>query len=79
MTGAEDLSYEDLTAALALGWHTMSGPAAPRPPPQASVRAPLAPSTAEDCEQLGKDRPKPLRPGSAQKPKITRLAPPWQR
>lgn len=72
MTGAEDLSYEDLTAALALGWHTMSGPAAPRPPPQ-------APSTAEDCEQLGKDRPKPLRPGSAQKPKITRLAPPWQR
>lgn len=66
-------------AALALGEHAMSGPAAPRPLPSAAgALAQLAPSTVEDGEQLGKRRPKPLRPGLAQKPKITRLAPPWQ-
>lgn len=48
------------------------------PPSAAGTPAQLAPSRAEESKQLGKHRPKPLRSGSAQKPKITRLAPPWQ-
>lgn len=61
------------------GW-AGAGPAASRP-----QLTPLVPSAAgspkgpgPSPEQLGKQMPKPLRPGSAQKPKIRRLAPPWQ-